>query len=1164
MRDIRDIAFANDLYVAVDSRGLVFTSPDAVRWRTVYSSSKKLLAVTWAGDKFIAVGEVILTSPDGSAWTPQESPITPGYSELRSIASNGTVAIALGYPYALRSTDGATWKIVNSITNLSRVVWAGGQFLAFDQWTSAVMTSTDGTSWETRTLGDGNRIGAVAWSGSRYLAGGGDGSYVLTSPDAVVWTRQPTTGSGSCWWFAMIWTGARYVATNSYGIYSSADGLTWKDSMDGANRGWERLPSLIWTGNQAVAGGAVGILTSPDGLRWTVRTPDQASALTAAVSNGSTMVAVGDGGRLLTSHDGLRWQGTSVSGVYELSGFSAVAWNGSRFVAAGTNSMCQGLLARSDDGFHWSSRVIQDDMMVVDLVWDGTRFVAIGSGRAWTSRDGDSWEVAYAGQENLGTFLRSNGSMLLAGWKSWGGFVYTSPDAVSWVKRPLPADNWQLFSATWNGSLFMAVGTLAGSPPEPLVATSSDGQEWTRLTTDLATGFRPTAVVWDGSRFYASSSEGASSSADGKTWDPVQRLPGVVNVLLAEGGRVYGFGDNSSIMRTACSTSSSIQVSAIAPAFGSVAGGTPVTISGVGFKADATVAIGSASAQPATVLDTTTIITTTGAGGAGLADVVVTNPGGQQATLVGAFTYTQPLALQTTALPAARTGQDYSCALAATGGEPPYVWTASSSLPSGLVLLAEGVLSGWPTKSGAFPVGVEVRDALGARSTATFSLIIEAGDALFQGVARQSGNLGSDWRSEVSLFNPTSSSQTVQLKIHAKKSSAVAAARSYSMAPGEMRSIADLYTELGATEGSGVLRVCGSATAWVRTFNSTPTGTYGQSVPPHAEDMFEFDEEALFAINAPASSASGFRSNLLLLNLEPRPTTFVLTIGGAQVTYRVEALQFDQVNGVGATVGSTAGASVLSVRADGRWAGYVSTIDPDTNDPTTVRGVRRSQAGPVLFPGVTRGSGQNLSVWRSEATLLGTGEGPEQVLLEVLAKGTGAPVGSARYTLASGEVRLVSDIIQAIGAPDGSGTLRVTGRALAWVRTFSQGTHGTFGQDCTPLVSDRAFTAQDNVLFPVQAFQNTTVNPRSNLLVQNLDSKAINVTLRIGTKVGGRRIEAGAYDQFNNLGALLGTYPGTALLVVTADGRWSGSVSTIDPLTNDPTTVQGTIRSAGQ
>jgi Putative Ig domain len=48
--------------------------------------------------------------------------------------------------------------------------------------------------------------------------------------------------------------------------------------------------------------------------------------------------------------------------------------------------------------------------------------------------------------------------------------------------------------------------------------------------------------------------------------------------------------------------------------------------------------------------------------------------------------------------------------LSATGGLPPYTWTSVGSLPAGLTLSSDGVVSGTPTQSGYFAFGVQVLD----------------------------------------------------------------------------------------------------------------------------------------------------------------------------------------------------------------------------------------------------------------------------------------------------------------------------------------------------------------------------------------------------------------------------------------------------------------------
>ena len=79
-------------------------------------------------------------------------------------------------------------------------------------------------------------------------------------------------------------------------------------------------------------------------------------------------------------------------------------------------------------------------------------------------------------------------------------------------------------------------------------------------------------------------------------------------------------------------------VTAISPSTGSTARPTPVTISGTGFLAGATVTV-DAMALSVTVVNSTTITAIAPVHAAGPADVVVTNPGGLGGTLTAAFTY---------------------------------------------------------------------------------------------------------------------------------------------------------------------------------------------------------------------------------------------------------------------------------------------------------------------------------------------------------------------------------------------------------------------------------------------------------------------------------------------------------------------------------------------
>lgn len=79
-------------------------------------------------------------------------------------------------------------------------------------------------------------------------------------------------------------------------------------------------------------------------------------------------------------------------------------------------------------------------------------------------------------------------------------------------------------------------------------------------------------------------------------------------------------------------------------------------------------------------------------------------------------------------LPAGMVGQSYSASLAATGGKPPYTWTAAAGLPGGLTLDTQtGAISGTPSTPGAFTFTVQATDSTGTTANASFSLTINAG-----------------------------------------------------------------------------------------------------------------------------------------------------------------------------------------------------------------------------------------------------------------------------------------------------------------------------------------------------------------------------------------------------------------------------------------------------
>jgi hypothetical protein len=85
---------------------------------------------------------------------------------------------------------------------------------------------------------------------------------------------------------------------------------------------------------------------------------------------------------------------------------------------------------------------------------------------------------------------------------------------------------------------------------------------------------------------------------------------------------------------------------------------------------------------------------------------------------------TQSLSIVTDTVPAGTTSKPYAAVISATGGTPPYRFTAGALLPPGLALSSIGVITGTPTSAGATKVTIQVADATGATQAREFVFAI--------------------------------------------------------------------------------------------------------------------------------------------------------------------------------------------------------------------------------------------------------------------------------------------------------------------------------------------------------------------------------------------------------------------------------------------------------
>ena len=85
-----------------------------------------------------------------------------------------------------------------------------------------------------------------------------------------------------------------------------------------------------------------------------------------------------------------------------------------------------------------------------------------------------------------------------------------------------------------------------------------------------------------------------------------------------------------------------------------------------------------------------------------------------------------PLEVTTGVLATATVGKEYRGAVESRGGVPPVVWdlTASSSMPPGLFIGADGSVTGVPLDAGSFMFGVTVRDAASHQASAVVGIVV--------------------------------------------------------------------------------------------------------------------------------------------------------------------------------------------------------------------------------------------------------------------------------------------------------------------------------------------------------------------------------------------------------------------------------------------------------
>jgi len=134
-----------------------------------------------------------------------------------------------------------------------------------------------------------------------------------------------------------------------------------------------------------------------------------------------------------------------------------------------------------------------------------------------------------------------------------------------------------------------------------------------------------------------------------------------------------------------------------------------------------------------------------------------------------------PLTITTSSLPNATVGESYSATLEATGGTQPYTWSLAqaSSLPGGLSLSTNGIISGIANQEGEYSFSVQVTDNQGESNSIGLTIeVISSSNVVVSIIAPDNVGVGSTFVADVyisALENKNLVTADVQIKFDPNK-----------------------------------------------------------------------------------------------------------------------------------------------------------------------------------------------------------------------------------------------------------------------------------------------------------------------------------------------------------------------------------------------------------
>ncbi|HVR40350.1 MAG TPA: hypothetical protein VMU84_14735, partial [Thermoanaerobaculia bacterium] len=210
-------------------------------------------------------------------------------------------------------------------------------------------------------------------------------------------------------------------------------------------------------------------------------------------------------------------------------------------------------------------------------------------------------------------------------------------------------------------------------------------------------------------------------------------------------------------------------------------------------------------------------------------------------------------------------------------------------------------------------------------------------------------NALANWQTDMRIFNAGTTPQSASLKFYPQNNGTPLSA-DVVLQPGEVRTLDNVLSTLFQTTNTGgaVHVSTQSASSLVvtgRTFNQTPTGTFGQFIPAVTTDEAAANGGRALQI-LQVEDSTRFRTNLGIAEVSGNPATVEVqvflpdskVIPTVQIPLQAnEFRQFGIIRELGLGNIYNARISVRVIEGEGRVTAYGSVIDDETQDPTYVK-----------------------------------------------------------------------------------------------------------------------------------------------------------------------------------------------------------------------------------